>query len=166
MQTFEVLLDDLSYSLSPRSSPEGERGSRVWHPTAGGPQPGRGAGAAAGTLLHMGLGRRPLPVDRPGGEGSLHREELSSSDRKSGCRCVQVRENYESQGRQNRSKSVCKSGNHRPRRVSMRACARVEVQPRLEVESQCTDSKPRELERSRVNGSSGKKVKLNAPRNT
>lgn len=76
-------------------------------------------------------------MDRPGGEVSLHREELSSSDRKSGCSGVQVRENYESQGRQNRSKSVCKSRNRRPQRGRVHACARVEAQPRLEVESQC-----------------------------
>lgn len=41
--------------------------------------------------------------------------------------------------------------------VNVCPCARVEVRPRLEAESQCTGSKPRELERSRVNGLPGKK---------
>lgn len=92
LQTFEVLFADLSYSLYPGSSPEGEPGSRG---RAGIPsarrQQGRpawqGAGAGPGHSSRRAWDGA-LPVGRPGGEVSLHREGLSSSDRKSGCRWV------------------------------------------------------------------------------
>lgn len=156
-QPFKVSLDSPPCSLRPGSSPAGETGSR--RPAAAAPSMAEGWEPASGTGLQTGLGRRPLLRAGRGVKSHSTERNFLAPTESLGAGGRQGRESYESRESKTRAE-VCRRAEAAGRGV--RLCervpyARVEVRPRLEAERQGTGSKPRGLERSRVNGLPGKK---------